>query len=294
MHIESYLISHLMSKYYVLVFFLIVSFPDVQGQNTNSEIFWKPIADEVYLQEEGHKIRTEKPVMGVGIYADGCFVIIEKQIYQLRDDRLELQKKAPVDVSRLIGLDGTLWALTGNGIYNYEGKTWVKIDDQVFVDLCMHHGQLHAATKEEIFKLVENKLISIKPEDGYYNSDITMLMEDGTQLHADPVRLGPIDRIASYAGTLHVLRPGKLIQFDGKIVNTDFIDWGQLPSKNTKDLMGMGSRLYISTDRGLAELRGASMKNIQGEDGLPVESTTCLAKGFENDMWIGTDRKSVV
>lgn len=293
MHITSHLIRTFISKSYLLVCFLIVSFTHVQGQNTNSEPFWKPIPDEVYLQEEAHKIHTDKPVTGVGIYDSECFVIIEKEIYQLRNNQFELQKNAPQNVERLIALDENFWALTTNGIYRLNGKKWTKIDNQYFVDLCMHYGILHAATREKIFKLEKDKFISIKPEGGYYNSDITMQMEDGTQLHANPVRLGPIERLESYAGTLHVLRPGELIQFDGKIVNTDFIDWGQLPSKNTKDLLGFGSRLFITTDRGLAEVRGASIQTIQGEDGLPVESTTCLTRGFENDIWIGTTRGAV-
>ena len=79
-----------------------------------------------------------------------------------------------------------------------------------------------------------------------------MLMEDGTQLHAEPVRLGPITRIESFSGTLHVLQPGKLILFDGKVVNKDFIDWGTLPSSNTKDMLSFGNRMFIITDRGLA------------------------------------------
>jgi hypothetical protein len=157
----------------------------------------------------------------------------------------------------------------------------------------MHHGILHGSTAEEIFKFEDDQFISIKPEDGYYNSDITMLMEDGTQLHADPVRLGPIERIASYAGTLHVLRPGELVQFDGKVVNTDFIDWGGLPSNETRDLLSLGGRMLVATDRGLAELRGASMQVIKGEDGLPVENTTTLTRGFNTDLWIGTKRGAV-
>ena len=166
---------------------------------------------------------------------------------------------------------------------------YINLKKQNFLDLEVIRTQ----TKEEIFKLEKDKFVSIKPEGGYYSSDITMLMEDGSQLHATPVRLGPIDRIVSYSGTLHVLRPGQLIQFDGKIVNTDFIDWGQLPSRTTRDLLSYGSKLYVTTDRGLAELRGASIKNIKGKDGLPVENTTCLTKGFENDIWIGTKRGAV-
>lgn len=277
----------------IIFFTLLVINPLVHSQSTNGNHLWKAASDDVYLQEKAHKIPTKKPITGVGMYAEECFVIIEKQIFQLHDDQFELQRKAPGDVSRLIALDGALWALTGNGIYNYSGNNWVKIDDQVFVDLCMHHGQLHAAAQEEIFKLEDRKFISIKPEGGYYNSDITMLMEDGTQLHADPVRLGPVERIVSYAGTLHVLRPGELIQFDGKVVNTDFIDWGQLPSKITHDMLSIGSKLYVSTDRGLAKLRGAAIDIIKGEDGLPVEHTTSLTRGFNNDLWIGTKRGAV-
>ena len=117
-----------------------------------------------------------------------------------------------------------------------------------------------------------------------------MLMEDGTQVHADPVRLGPIHRIASYQGTLYILRPGKLVLSDGDIVDTDHIDWGKLPSKVTRDMLSMGSKLMVSTDRGLGVLRGGSVFVIQGKDGLPYENTTCLAKGFDQDVWIGTTK----
>jgi hypothetical protein len=282
-----------MRVYSIFTFLLIAPLIIASGQNQPENRFWKPAADDVYLQEVAHKISTDQPVSGVGVYKDECHVIIGKQIHQLVDDNFQLQKNSPQNVRRLISLNGSLWALAESGIYSYEGKTWTKLDDQVFVDLCSHQGVVHAAATEEIFRLEKNRFISIKPDGGYYNSDITMVMEDGTQLHADPVRLGPIERIESYAGTLHVLRPGELVQFDGKIVNTDFVDWGRLPSNETKDLLSFGSRLFIATNKGLAELRGASMQVIKGEDGLPVENTTSLTRGFDNDLWIGTTRGAV-
>lgn len=273
------------------IFFVFASY--TMGQTQPEEHYWQPVQDDVYLQEVAHKIPLDQPIIGVGVHEDECYVIINQQIHQLKDEKFVEVNNSPEKVNRLISINGNLWALCSKGIYQLEANMWKKVDEREYVDLCMHLGVLHAATREEIFKLEKGKFISIKPEGGYYNSDITMLMEDGTQLHADPVRIGPIDRIESYSGTLHILRPGELIQFDGKIVNTDFIDWGQLPSKSTKDLLSFGGQLYISTDRGLAELRGASMRNIKGADGLPVESTTCLARGFENDMWIGTTRGAV-
>lgn len=270
---------------------LLFSTSIVQGQS--EEKFWNPVRDDVYLQESAHKIESNEPIKSVGISGDQVFTLINQQLYKLNGDQLDVQNDAPQNVERLISEDGVLWALTAEGTYRLEKNDWKEASDLVFVDMCMHHGILHAAAREEIFKLEKNEFISIKPEGGYYNSDITMLMEDGTQLHADPVRLGPIERIVSYAGTLHVLRPGELVQFDGKIVNTDFIDWGGLPSSETRDLISLGSKLYISTKKGLAELRGASMKVLLGEDGLPVENTTSLTRGFDNDLWIGTMRGAV-
>jgi len=40
-------------------------------------------------------------------------------------------------------------------------------------------------------------------------------------------------------------------------------------------------------------LRGATLTALKGEDGLPVENTTCLTKGFDGDVWIGTQRGAV-
>ena len=128
----------------------------------------------------------------------------------------------------------------------------------------LHNGIVHAATTDEIFRLENGSFVSIKPAGGYNSSDMTVVMEDGTQVHAEPVRLGPITRIESYSGTLYVLEPGKLVLFDGLTVNRDFIDWGSLPSHNTRDMLSYGSRLFISTARGLAVLRGAAMSVIKG------------------------------
>lgn len=280
---------------FTILFLLIVLLTGknlAQSPDDNSHL-WRPAPDEVYLQEVSQIVKTGKAVKSIGLYGKECFAIMDNQVFSLKGESLSQAKNAPKEVERLVSLDGQLWALTSNGLYKYTGNNWNKIGDQPFVDICMHQGDVYAATVEEIFKLDGDKFISIKPKDGYYSSDITMVMEDGSQLHADPVRLGPIFRIESYSGTLYVLRPGELVQFDGKIVNTDFIDWGRLPSGTTRDLMSFGSRMYITTDRGLTEVRGASMKNYKGEDGLPVENTTCLASGFANDIWIGTERGAV-
>ena len=253
---------------------------------------WKAYHDDVYLQEVAKKIITQKPVTAIALYDGHCFAVIDGIVCRVVNELFDGEKSAPTGVKRLITLDGALWALTSDGIYRYKTK-WEKLDNQEYVDLCMHLGTLHGATKEEIYRLENDHFVSTKPKGGYNTTDITMIMADGSQIHDTPVRLGPIMRIASYSGTLYVLQPGKLILFDGLTVNVDFIDWGRLPSQTTTDLLSLGSKLYIGTNKGLGVLRGAALTDLKGRDGLPVESTTCLTKGFDNDIWIGTSRGAV-
>lgn len=267
----------------------------VTGQSlySKSKHLWKAQKDDVYLQEVSEKIPTKSPVLSVAEINGICFALMDGQVNILEGNTLKPAGSAPQGVNKLLRENNQLWALTDQGIYKYEGNAWHKLDNRKYVDLCTHNGVIHASAQEDIYRLDGDRFVTTKPEGGYYSSNMTMVMEDGTQIHADPVRLGPITQIESYSGTLYVLRPGKLVLFDGLVVNEDFIDWGSLPSKNTGEMLRQGNRLLINTDRGLAVLRGASLTTLKGEDGLPVENTTCLAKGFDGDVWIGTKRGAV-
>ena len=279
----------------IITLFLVLIFiaGSVMAQNNDREKQWKPQNDDVYQQEVSVKITTNKPVVSVAEAGGVCFALVGEQLFRIENETLKPENAAPSGISVLKTENNEIWAIATDGLYRFNSGKWNKADNRKYVDLCMHNGFLHAATMEEIFRLENGKLVTTKPADGYYGSDVTMIMEDGSQVLADPVELGPITRIESYSGTLYVLRPGQLVLFDGKTVNQDFIDWGRLPSPNTRDLLSFGNRLYIATDRGLGELRGASLKIIKGTDGLPVENTTCLRKGFDNDLWIGTTRGAV-
>jgi len=276
----------------ILFFLLLYTSSLVFGQNLYdpAERFWKPVKDDIYLQEVAKKIKTEYPVQDIALFNKTCFALINGKINKLENEQFQEVASTPSKVNRLISIQGSLWALAKDGIYQFKSDQWNLIDNKEYVDICMHFKVLHAATKEGIYKMENGKFVDIKPEEGYNSSNITMLMEDGSQLHADPVRIGPIQRIQSYDGTLYILRPGRLVLLNGNIVDTDFIDWGRLPSKVTRDMLSMGSKLYISTDRGLAVLRAASLFILEGKDGLPYENTTCLEKGFGEDVWIGTTK----
>lgn len=278
------------TKLVSLGFFLLIFLPVLAQNQTRN---WKPQRDEVFLQEVAEKIPTTNPVQSIAVQNGKCFVVFGGEISTLNNGTFIPEKDSPDEVTRLVSLSGEIWAIGAKGIFRLESTKWVKIDNQEYVDLCVHQGKVHAATKDEIFRLESGKFVSVKPDGGYYSSDVTMLMEDGSQVHDTPVELGPIKRIESYSGTLYVLRPDKLILFDGKEVNEDFIDWGILPSKHTRDLLSLGSRLLISSQKGLGVLRGAALTILKGTDGLPVENTSCMEKGFDGDVWIGTDKGAI-
>lgn len=253
----------------------------------------QPVADEVFLQEIGHKIPTDKPVTAIAVQSDTVFLVIGGAMKTLRDGALAEAKGAPTGVKRLRALDGALWAAGENGTFRFVGGGWSQVDKKAFKDFCLHLGQVYAATRDDLFRFDGTNFINIKPADGYTQSDTTMIMEDGTQILSDPVQIGPIDRIASYSGTLYLLRPGELGLLEGKTFIENPVDWGQMPSRVTRDLLALGSRLCVATDRGVAVLRGMALTSLRGGDGLPYEDTTCLAAGFDGDLWIGTSRGAI-
>jgi hypothetical protein len=255
--------------------------------------YWKPAADEVYLQDKAEKVNSDKPLTSVAVQDAQVYVVMAGRIMTLRDGAFAAVADAPANVFKLLSLDKTLWALTENGLFRLSKGAWTCLDTQRYVDLCLHLGAVHGATRDDVFRLEGDAMTSIQPEGGYRSSDKTMTMADGSQVLANPVRFGPIDHIASYAGTLFALRPGKLVLFDGRIVDQTAVDWGMLPSRATRDMLSMGSRVFITTDRGLAQYRGMALSTFTGDDGLPFEDTTCLAEGFEGELWIGTTRGAI-
>ena len=113
-----------------------------------------------------------------------------------------------------------------------------------------------------------------------------------TALHQDPSRL-PILGVASYAETIYVRHAKQLTLFQGgRFDARDVQEWGKLPpGATTRDVLALGSRLLVATDKGLAVLRGMSWSSITGNEGLCYEDTTCVTAGFEKqDFWVGTTR----
>lgn len=254
---------------------------------------WQPVPDVPYLQEVGEKIATEKPVSTVAVLDGTAYAVVGDTVKVVRDANLTDAAGAPKGVKRLRSLAGALWAAASDGGYRFANGTWTRVSEKELADFCLHLGKVHGATSDEIFRFEDGKFVSTKPAGGYLQNDTTMIMEDGTQVLTDPVEIGPVERIASYSETLYLLRPASLALLEGKTLIESPVDWGALPSPVTRDLLALGSRLLVASDRGVGVLRGMAMTALRGADGLPYEDTTCLAQGFDGDLWIGTTRGAI-
>ncbi|MFO7824216.1 MAG: hypothetical protein R6V72_09780 [Cyclobacterium sp.] len=175
------------------------------------QTLWEPVADKVFLQEKSEILTTPSAVTQVAILSGRSYAVLDGKLQELKADGLQPVSEGPAGISKLEVLDHSAWVMASSGFYRFAGNSWEKLSDDNFVDVCLHLGKVHAATRDAIYVYEQGKLTDIEPNGGYLSSDVTMLMEDGTQLLADPVKLGPITSIASYSGTLHVLRPGQLV-----------------------------------------------------------------------------------
>jgi len=253
-----------------------------------AEHFWKPVADTVYLQEISGKIPTGEPVVTATVFRGTLYAFVGARLCRLDGETLAAVPESPEGGVRLKTLGDSMWYSTGDAVYRFDGRTYHRVFDGAMVDLCEHLGEVYGATRHAVYRFDGDRFIDAKPAGGYLTNDTTMIMEDGSQVLTDPIDIGPIRGIESYAETLYLLQDRGIALLDGAVLVPDPIDWGAYPSPNLRDMTALGSRLCLATDRGVAELRGMAMTTLRGKDGLPVEDTTCLARGFDHDLWIGT------
>ena len=233
---------------------------------------WEPIVDEVYLQDVGSLIERESPLNTVAVCAGIAFVGDESGVWSLNGEKLEKQTGPTGAVTRLEVFDDTLWAVAADGLWKYREGVWSKVTGKPVADICLHDATVIIASGTELLALEEGGL--------------TALATGGST---------NVLGVASYGGTLYV-HDGKQVGLleRGRIAYRNIADWGTLQRGCVvRDILSHGSRLYVATDEGLGVLRGMSWYQILGKDGLCYEDTTCLAVGFERDLWIGTMRGAV-
>ncbi len=236
------------------------------------ERLWTPVGDELYRQEVGRKIVTDRPIVAVAAYNGRLYAGFEDGVYILDGESFVPAQGPKAAVVRLESMGGALWAITTDGLDRLDGSGWQQIAPGAFRDFCFHLGEIVVAEPRRLLRVVSDTLEPIPGSDG--------------------PRL-TIERVQSYGQTLYVLGSGRLGLFDGARYNREPAeDWGTLPSKRTRDLRTLGSRLYIATDRGLGVMRGMALTHLKGSEGLCYEDTTCLTASGR-DLWIGTTRGAI-
>ncbi len=233
--------------------------------------------DAVYLQETGVQVESAEPIRSLAVWKDSAWAATARGVFRLDGNELVADPGISLPVDRLVPAAGSLWAITSKGLYRRNEAGWSSVGDLHVSDVAEFRGELVAAADRRLWHVERDRLVPL-------NTAVARF---------DLLRLVP------HQESLYVLGPGRMTVFAfGRFGGRDAYDfpadeswdWGSLPSPNTRDALSLGHRLVVATDRGLGELRGMSMMSIRGDQGLPVEDVTCLARGFTNDLWIGTPR----
>ncbi|MBI4558634.1 MAG: hypothetical protein HY706_13725 [Candidatus Hydrogenedentes bacterium] len=242
------------------------------GLDRTPNPLWRPVADEVYLQDTSTIISTDKPVLAAAVFQNALYIGDESGVARLEDGALRRVQGPSGIVSRLKTLDGALYAATTKGLWRFDGQDWTRLGEVPVADMCSHLGSVIVASGPNLYRLDAGTL---KP-----------WIEGGPK---------PVEGVASYSGTVYVRQAKQIgVVQQGSYNYEDVSDWGELQTGcATRDFLSYGSRLIVATDKGLGVLRGMTWYSVQGEDGLCYEDTTCLTPGFDGDLWIGTLRGAI-
>jgi hypothetical protein len=235
---------------------------------------WTPVRDDVYLQEVEGRLETKEPLLAAAVLDNVLYAGSARGVLRLQGNDLLRAGGPEGTVKRLKTLRGALYAFQEKGLWQLSQKAWKKIGDDSFADGCVHLGEVIVASPTHLYRVEGDKLTALN----------------------DSASGMPILGVASYAETLYVRHAKAVSLFrKGRFDTRSVQDWGALPpGATTRDVLALGSRLLVPTDKGVAVLRGMSWSTITGNEGLCYEDTTCVAAGFEKqDFWVGTMRGAI-
>ena len=243
--------------------------------DTGGEIFWKSVRDEVFLQEIGRQIPSKVPLTAVAFHKEKIFVGTTQGLKWLNGSNWVDQPLVEGFVRKLLSAGSALWVITSKGVFCLEGGGAKHLSTMNISDMCLHQGSVVLAAENKLWHLNQN-VLKVYPGEPASRS---------------------IQHLVSHNHTLYVCGHGSITTYaDNEFATSDIWngkpelawDWGELPSANIRGLLSLGNRLYIGTDRGLGVLRGMNLSVLRGAQGLCQENITCLARGFTNDLWLGT------
>ena len=231
--------------------------------------------DAVYLQDIGRQIPSEFPLTCVAVDSGHVFVGSDRGLFRLDGERWVVESAITPSVKRLIAVESELYVVSQSGLHHRDSTGWRTATSEGLSDAVWHQGKLIVAQGKRLLELSGGIL---KP----FTTNEVPFSVSHLASHNDSL-------VAGGEGRLTYLSLGNFGGKDSYGFPADQAwDWGDLPSKNIRDLISARGSLWLATDRGLGRIRGMSLSSIKGADGLPFEDTTCLARGFTNDLWIGT------
>ena len=269
-----------MSWSWLGAFFFLFFFAILGGWGARSAT----VPDEVFLQEIGAKIPSEQAIKTIAVHDGVVYAGGPAGLFRVDEAGMRLvvageeRGNNKLAVTRLVSAGDALWVGTSGGTHRFQKGAWKAIDlPEAMVDACFFNGQTVIATRERLWWI------------------------DGDLVRPFSTNSCPfsIQRVVPHAENLWVMGGGRLTFVEsGRFGGLDVYgfpsdqawDWGMMPSRTTRDALSVGAELVVATDRGLGALRGMAVHTIRGEQGLCYEDTTCLARGFEGNLWIGSSR----
>ncbi len=237
---------------------------------------WTPVRDEVYLQESGRQVPSDRPVFAVGVLGGQVYAGFGNGVMRLNGDTLEAVEDGPHEyVLRMRTVDDALWVMTKTALHRFSQGVWTQAGEGPFADACGFNGEVIAARENGLHRYRGGKMEPWSVE--------------------DPA-IGPISALACHADTVYCMGFDRVFLFDGlRFVSQrqDITEFGSLPSKDLRDMISMGDRLVVGSHIGLGMIRGTAATSILPFDGLPCNEITCLAKGFDHDFWAGTTKGAI-
>jgi hypothetical protein len=239
-----------------------------------------PAPDVPYLQEAGWSVPSEVALTSVVVHRGDVLAATPRGVLRLKDRLWEAEPGVTQSVQRLVVALDRVWALGSPGLWVREDGFWKPVGMDPVSDVAEFRGEAVASVGPQLMRVRGRSLEAIPEAKARF--DLLRLVPHQEMLYGvGPGRISPYSR-------------GRFGGEDAYTWPTDLgWDWGSMPSRITRDALALGPALVVATDRGLGLLRGMSLTAIRGEQGLPYEDTLCLARGFTNDLWIGTSRGAI-
>lgn len=240
------------------------------------------ILDQPYLQEVASQFPTPFPLLSVAAHGTNIFVGTAQGVLLLDKPRHRLiPDPGPTNtIHRLVHAGDQLWALADTGLWLRETSGWKHTTQRPVQDVALFRGAPVAASGDQLFWIRPEGLVAVSSNSAPFRIHDLEFHQENLWIHGE--------------GRVSYLDRGRYGGLDSYGFPSDHaVDWGRFPSPATREMVSANGALWFATPRGLAELRGMRLRAVAGPEGLPYEDATCLAPGFDRDLWIGTTHGAI-